>query len=491
MYPGYILYKRIGIFTTILISLLILVSAGCSRGPSDKDLGRTMGYASADSVVTHVFELADPKYEGRPTGLQSMLDASAYIRDKMISYNLRPGASDTSYFQWFDVDYNQIAGPAALRASIGGRTKNFNLLEDFIPSSISGSGRFTDKPLVIVDSSVSISDLKVIRGMAAIYVPPAVLPEPDTAISAYDRRGMPRRHILEMAAQFVQAGTAALIVPGGTSGTISSYGVEGMPIYQVTPEVIDRLLGNRTQSALRRGIRRIRGVTLSGEVATIFHSNAATVNVIGVLQGADESLRNEYVIVGAHADHVGTIAGHVHYGAHDNASGIAVMLETARLTATLAESGFSPKRSILFIAFTGEEMGLLGSRYYVEREPVRPLGSTVAMLNLDIVGGGTGYMAVGGENFPGFFNLIRSINEEYIGAELLKRPNAPNSDHYFFAEEGIPSVFLYALTGPPIGIHTPTDTADKMDPDFMQQTARFAFRIVWELANHDDPASLR
>ena len=135
-------------------------------------------------------------------------------------------------------------------------------------------------------------------------------------------------------------------------------------------------------------------------------------------------------------------------------------------------------------------MGLLGSRLYVTNDPLVPLDKTRAVLNLDILGGGTGYMAMGGENFPEYFNVIESINTKYFGHELLKRPNAPISDQYFFGDAGIPSVFLYALTGPPIDIHTPTDTADKMDPDFMKHTAQFAFAIVWELANRSDIETL-
>lgn len=471
--------------TSIILSLFLVIQ-GCSRSPSEQDFHTILVKASADSVIAHVFELADAKYEGRPTGMPSMIEASEYIRSKMKDYNLKPGVHDTSYFQWWTVDYNQILEPAVLQASIGGRTMRFTLLEDFIPSSRTGAGTFANKPLMLVDSSATDAEIASTRNNVVLFVPPSVIPQPDVDLSPYESRGLRRQYIASMIKKFADAGTAALLLEGGTSGSISTASYEGLPVYQITPDVVNRLTEPRYLSAKQGSIQRATQVRLSGEIHTNFHHNRPTVNVVGLLEGADRRLKNEYVIICAHTDHVGTIAGQIHYGAHDNASGTAVVLELARMFGEFAEMGFRPRRSILFIGFSGEEMGLLGSKYYVYDDPIVPLENTHAVLNLDILGGGTGYMAVGGITYPHYFSLIEEINDARFGHELLKRPNAANSDHYFFGEEGVPSVFLYALTGPPIGIHTPTDTADKMDPEFMKQTSQFTFTIAWDLANRRD-----
>jgi hypothetical protein len=482
--------KRILFISNLFFVILLLVLAGCSSEPPEEQFLGALESASTDSVIAHVFELADGRYEGRPTGMPTMIAASEYIRSKMMQYNLQPGAHDTSFFQWWTVDYNQIVEPAVLRAQVRGRTVIFTLGEDFIPASTTGSGSFSNRPLVIIDSSATDRDLAAAAVNAVLFIPATVSPQVDAELSEYELRGVRRRKSMEMAQKIADAGAAALLVRGETSGSIGTNAIEGFPIYKVTPGVLSRLLPQELLGRKQGAVQRTNRIRLSGEINTKHHRDLPTVNVAGVLQGRDRRFKDEYIIVCAHTDHVGTIAGRVHYGAHDNASGTAVMLEVARMFAEFADKGFRPRRSVLFVGFSGEEMGLLGSRLYVTNDPLVPLDKTCAVLNLDILGGGTGYMAMGGENFPEYFNVIESINTKYFGHELLKRPNTPISDQYFFGDAGIPSVFLYALTGPPIDIHTPTDTADKMDPDFMKHTAQFAFAIVWELANRSDIETL-
>jgi hypothetical protein len=473
----------LSVFVTVAI---LIVYIGCGREPSAENIARALDIASADSVAAYVFELADPKYEGRPTGMPSMIAASEYIRSKMRLYDLQPGVHDTSFFQWWKVDYNQILEPAVLRAVIEGRAVEFELLTDFIPASFTGSATFSSRSLMIIDSSATESEIADATGNVVLFIPASDIPPVTEDISDYELRQLRRLQIMEVAQNLADAGATALLLRGDTSGSISTKSIKGLPIYYLTPDAVERLIPRRLLGRKQGAMQLTNRVRITGEVHSQLHVDKPTVNVAGIIRGTDRRLRNEYIIVCAHTDHVGTIAGEVHYGAHDNASGTAVMLEVARMFAEFAAIGYRPGRSILFIGFSGEEMGLLGSKRYVKQDPLVPLENTRAVLNLDILGGGTGYMAVGGETYPRYFDLVANINNRYFNQELLKRPNAPNSDHYFFGESGIPSVFLYALTGPPIGIHTPTDTPDKMDPEFMRQSAQFAFAIVWELANRGD-----
>jgi Zn-dependent M28 family amino/carboxypeptidase len=150
-----------------------------------------------------------------------------------------------------------------------------------------------------------------------------------------------------------------------------------------------------------------------------------------------------------------------------------------------------PRRSVLFAGFSGEEMALLGSRHYVQEDPLFPLDRTAAMVNLDILGGGNGYMMVGALTFPQYYEFVAGINARYFGHEIRRRDNAPNSDHFYFGLAGVPAAFFYALEGPPVGIHSPTDVPEAMDPDFMAEAARLAFATAWYLANLEPEAAMR
>lgn len=201
------------------------------------------------------------------------------------------------------------------------------------------------------------------------------------------------------------------------------------------------------------------------------------VNVLAGIPGNSPDLRSETIVLGAHRDHFGRQAGLLFAGADDNASGTAVMLEVARV---LKQSGFSPKRTILFISFSGEEQGLLGSKLYVE-QPVVPLQSTRAMINIDHAGVGNGRLTVGVTGF-----------EKSVAAQAGQTPGLadkldlfgffPGGDHVPFKEAGIPTVAVVSGGAHP-HFHQPSDTADTIKPDILQMTARYVLSLAWSLAN--------
>ncbi|MEZ4828183.1 MAG: M28 family peptidase [Bacteroidia bacterium] len=169
-------------------------------------------------------------------------------------------------------------------------------------------------------------------------------------------------------------------------------------------------------------------------------------NVMGLVEG--KKYKDRVVIVCAHYDHLGKLGNAVFTGANDNASGTSLLLSMAEYFASPAHQ---PDYSMLFIAFGGEETGLIGSAFYVNSQPVFPLDKTRFVLNLDLMGNGVdGIMAVGGVDFPDEFDRLVAINEaENAVPKVRSRKNAPNSDHYFFLEKGVPGFFIYTLGGPP------------------------------------------
>ncbi|MEI7594434.1 MAG: M28 family peptidase [Bacteroidota bacterium] len=193
-------------------------------------------------------------------------------------------------------------------------------------------------------------------------------------------------------------------------------------------------------------------------VKNSFIQNFKTKNVIGYIEGT--VYPDSFLVFSAHYDHLGGIGNDVYYpGAHDNGSGVALMLDLAKY---YSKPENKPNVSIVFIAFTGEEAGLIGSRYFVEH-PLFKLKKTRFLLNLDIIGTGKdGIMVVNGSVFAKEFRLLEDINSKtkYVSS-ISTRGKAANSDHYFFSEENIPSFFIYTK-GEPLPYHSINDINAKI-----------------------------
>jgi hypothetical protein len=216
-------------------------------------------------------------------------------------------------------------------------------------------------------------------------------------------------------------------------------------------------------------------------------------NVLAVLEGSDPKLRERYVIVGAHLDHVGYGTrrnsrgpiGYIHNGADDNASGTAALLEVAEAFTELADP---PRRSILFVAWDAEEKGLLGSKHWVAH-PTVPLEHVVALLNMDMVGRlrNNRLTLMGTRSGYAFRRLASHCNS---GLELdFSWKLVGNADHWPFVERRIPSITLH--TGTHDVYHTPYDDADTLNPTGMQRVARFMFVLAYELAQRAEPIRFR
>jgi len=210
----------------------------------------------------------------------------------------------------------------------------------------------------------------------------------------------------------------------------------------------------------------------------------ATRNVLGVILGSDPALKKEFVLIGAHYDHIGLSRGgadSVNNGADDNASGTAAALEIARAFASLKER---PARSLLFGWWSAEEKGLLGSKFFVDN-PTVDLKSIVACLNMDMVGRnaedsidieGTGCS-------PDLKALFERINERKIFAKLnFEQEKVLNdTDHFWFYKSGIPAVEFFS--GYHADYHKPGDEAEKITKAKLERVGRFVALAAWELAN--------
>ncbi|HVG22418.1 MAG TPA: M28 family peptidase, partial [Blastocatellia bacterium] len=235
--------------------------------------------------------------------------------------------------------------------------------------------------------------------------------------------------------------------------------------------------------------------------ADVVKVNGKSANVAGIISGSDPQLAGEYIVIGAHYDHLGlggpeSLAavpeGQIHHGADDNASGTAGLLELARV---MAKDRAKIKRSVMFIAFSGEELGLLGSGAYT-KAPLAPLASTVAMLNMDMVGRlRNGSLFVGGVGTsPSWKPLLEKLNEAK-GATASSPGNGSQSrfqlglgqdgfgpsDHQSFYVRDVPVLFFF--TGTHDDYHKPSDTADKINSEGVAQVAEYVREIAVSVAN--------
>jgi len=188
-----------------------------------------------------------------------------------------------------------------------------------------------------------------------------------------------------------------------------------------------------------------------------------TANLLGAVAGADPDIGDEVVVIGAHIDHLGTQGDDIYNGCDDNASGTAVMAELARATAALAQP---PARTVLFAAWNAEEMGLIGSYYYVDDDPKYPLADTFACYSVDMVGkgGGIGLTVYGGLAYAGswlYDVMAASVAEMELDYSVVPTEPLYASDHAPFAQASIPGV-LVSTTGAHDNYHTPLDDVDNV-----------------------------
>lgn len=221
-------------------------------------------------------------------------------------------------------------------------------------------------------------------------------------------------------------------------------------------------------------------------------------NVVAFIEGSEKP--EEIVVISAHLDHEGVKNGKVYNGADDDGSGTVAMLEIAEAFQLAVKAGKGPKRSILFLHVTGEEKGLLGSKYYTDVDPIFPLENTVCDLNIDMIGrtdsrhkADPNYVyLIGSDKLSTELHTIsEAMNKKYTNINLdykYNDENDPNrfyyrSDHYNFVKNNVPIIFYF--NGTHVDYHKPTDTPDKINYELLENRTKLVFHTAWEVANKE------
>lgn len=221
-------------------------------------------------------------------------------------------------------------------------------------------------------------------------------------------------------------------------------------------------------------------------------------NVLAYIEGREKP--NEVIIISAHLDHLGiSDDGQINYGADDDGSGTVAMMEMAQAFNLAKKEGHGPKRSILFLHLTAEEIGKQGSEFYTQH-PVFPLKNTIANLNIDMIGRVDDihknnkdyiYLIGSDRHSKELHYLSEKVNKTYFNINIDYRFNVEGeghqyysrSDHYNFALKGIPVIFYF--NGEHSDYHEPTDTPDKIDYDLLQRRTKLIFTTAWQIANQE------
>jgi len=453
-------------------------------------------------LQSHIRYLASDSLKGRLTGSAGDSLAAEYIRARLASYGFSPLSGDG--FQRFSVTKRIVAGKSNY-LSVNGT--GYTADTDFMPFAFSSDAElesevvFAGYGFSIKADSLKWDDYDGVEVNGKWLLLLRGDPEPDNNSSPYIPFSSDRGKAL-LAKDNGAAGVLMVSGPGfdpkdafeplNTEG----YSV-GIPVLRIKREVADAILAQskNTIAGLEKKLNDSKkpfsvntSIIIKGR-SEIVREMAETRNVVMMLPGEDEKLKNEYIILGAHYDHLGmggpgsssraVDTTGIHYGADDNASGIAMMLE---LSEKFAMTNGSHKRSIICIAFSGEEEGLLGSKHFTGN-PGLDLTSVNAMINLDMVGRlneSNNLQISGVGTAAGLRDLIYSKTDTAAIRLTLSDEGYGPSDHSSFYGKNIPVLFYF--TGAHMDYHTPADTWDKINYDGMIKISGPIYNVAENIA---------
>ena len=463
---------------------------------------------SVDRMLADIKELSGPTFGGRQTGTDDDHESATFIADRFSDLRLHGlGASslenrsnplpEREWKQTAPVVTQTIQRDPLLRIGLTSDHPPLQIGSDFLPILDSPSAEIF-APIVFVGYGLSdpaqglddYADVDV-RNKVVLFL----RGKPNT-YKGNAAHGDKERIAREKGAVAYLTATGPVLTPyelrRGVTGVPTAFyaGTDQgprLPGAWISTDIAEAIVqsgtqGNQQLRDLQSGISKsgtsrsfATGVTARLRWTTL-SSPGTLYNVLSLIRGYSPAAQ-ETVIIGAHRDHFGRQGGLMFAGADDNASGTAVMLEVARV---LASAPSAPKRSILFVSFSGEERGLLGSRLYVS-QPIVPLTSTQSMINIDHAGVGNGRLTVG------VTGLDKDVAMEAgqaagLSGQLDLFGFFPGGDHVPFKEADVPTITVVSGGVHP-HFHQPTDTADTIDPDVLKTVARYVLALTWKLAN--------
>ncbi|HCS48320.1 MAG TPA: hypothetical protein DIW61_08735, partial [Candidatus Aminicenantes bacterium] len=466
--------------------------------------------ADGAKAYEHVRHLASDEFKGRKSATPEYAKAAEYVAAKMKEYGLQPGGDKGSWFQevtfknWSDYDQPvrlEIISPRK-RIYFPGRGRDFTPVFGTGSGIIRGDMAFAGYGILSEKPAWNDYDGLEVKGRVLVILPDS---PPDFEDAAAKEWTLDKK--AKLAAEKGAVGMIEMDLtdprrpPDPKERRRTSRNLKagecpkGFVVMQAGRDFLDDLFYSARKSwrdAVSRILRLKKPHSFLFEAAVemevhLVQEERKAVNVIGLLPGRDPKLKDEYILIGGHLDHLGIgLNGFIYNGADDNATSAATFLETARV---LISSGFKPARSIVFCSWAGEEIGLIGSRYYVDH-PLYPLEKTVVYFNIDMVGTGDSDLLVGGMwEYDRFYDLLRPGLDPETVKKLKPRVNYRGSDHSAFWAKGITALSLRTgeiltekLDDEHPEYHTPGDRPELIDPDLLRLAAQYHIDAIRHLA---------
>jgi hypothetical protein len=473
---------------TVVAALLTWYLNSVVAVPSARPAASAIADLSASRYVEHVKYLASDEMKGRASGSPELEKAADYIAAQFRLWGLRPMGDNNTYFQSFEITTGAQVGP---KTELQLNGTNLKINEDFVPITFSNTDSF-DGPVVFAGYGITAPELHYddYQGIDAggkIVIVLRHEPQEMDPKSPFDGANFTRHaSFVNKAINAKQHGARGIVFitdlnhddeEVGRATRNSETDDLGIPAIHAKREAVLKVLSDagKNLGAIQKKI----DMDLKPEsfdlpvarahIATdIIRTRKTVRNVVAAVTGSDSMLQNEWVIVGAHYDHLGlgdrnslapSQIGQIHHGADDNASGTAGVLELARLAARNRNEW---KRSVLFITFAGEELGLLGSSHFANH-PTIPLNNTMAMINMDMIGRlNNDRLFIGGVGTsPVFRSWLEELNKNVHLQLDYSDSGYGASDHMSFNAKKVPVLFFFS--GLHTDYHKPSDTADKIN----------------------------
>lgn len=462
---------------------------------------------SPTRYMRDVIYLASDELKGRGDGSPELNRAADYIATEFRRAGLKPAGEHNSYFQYFDITTGAQPGPGN-RLSINGKALSQG--RDFVPIAFSSSGNVAG-PLVFAGYGITApeyhyDDYAGLNVSGKIVLVLGHEPQEDDRKSVFAGANLTRHATITSKAinAKLHGAKAILIITDfnhsdeniAAAASTENFADEGIAAMVVSRAPVVETLKTKgiDLAALQKTIDRdLRPQSAEYSQTTvdltsdIVRTRKSVRNVIGALPGGDPKLKEQWVVVGAHYDHLGlggrnslapALTGQIHHGADDNASGTAGVIELARIAEDQPQHR---RRSLLFMAFAGEEIGLLGSSWFVNH-PTVPLANVDAMLNMDMIGRMVNdRLYVGGVGTsPGLKPLLESVDQRQSPKLVFSETGYGSSDHTSFNAKKIPVLFFFS--GLHTDYHKPSDTAEKINAAGAMEVLSLVYGVMDHLS---------
>ncbi len=474
------------IFLTILFSVKTI--------PQKTDYG--LESIKSEELMTTVETLCSREFDGRLPGSEGYDMAAAFVAERFQQIGLIP-AGNEEYFQHLNVEYNKIDTPVVFKAITAPSSVSYELGKDFVLRGFTGSGDFT-LPVAFCGYGISrpdlgyddYADIDVKNKIVMVFKQNPIWKLKDSTWGKEYTREKSRVAYDHGAKGILFVSRPNDSKPQPLIGSVmhgEGEQLEDFPQLHISLEAANDLLKlsdvtiNECQSRIDDDGTSFSFLTKSNVqivVNTQYEKSAKTMNVVGKIEGTDPGLKEEYLVIGSHLDHVGSQAGLLFPGANDNASGSAGILEIAE---AFQSSNLKPKRSILFVLFASEEQGLFGSKYFVENLKI-DTSKIVAMLNLDCIGYGDSIQVGNGKSSPELWAIARKIDKENFNLVVKDTWPGGGADLTPFYEKAIPGLYFVSKYSYE-HLHLPTDSPETLNINLLEKITELAYLAAREIAD--------